>query len=183
MARALNPLDPPSAWRRNELRASKLYGSIVAQARLPAFYREFGLPDTLEGRFASLSLHLFAVLDRLKAEGAETRNLAQALTDRFSEDMETVLRELGVSDLRVPKKMRGLAASSATLFESYEAALGAGEGAFAEEVAKSLPMEREPAEQTGAQLAVYLREVMRRLRAQTVADIEAGRLRFPEPTA
>jgi cytochrome b pre-mRNA-processing protein 3 len=181
MARALNPLDPSNAWQRNELRASKLYGAIVAQARLPAFYREFALPDTLEGRFASLSLHLFAVLDRLKAEGSAARNLAQALTDHFSEDMETVLRELGVSDLRIPKKMRRLAASSATLLESYEAA-NAG-GTLAEEIAKSLPMESEAAKETAAQLAPYLHEVMRRLRAQTIADIEAGRLRFPEPSA
>jgi cytochrome b pre-mRNA-processing protein 3 len=183
MARALNPLDPSSAWRRNELRASGLYGAIVAQARLPAFYREFGLPDTLEGRFASLSLHLVAVLDRLKAEGPAARNLAQALTDRFSEDMETVLRELGVSDLRIPKKMRGLAASSAALLQSYEDAYAAGEDAFAEEAARSLPMEGDAAKQTAAQLAAYLREVMRCLRALTVAEIEAGRLRFPEPSA
>jgi len=38
----------------------KLYGAIVAQARLPAFYLRYGLPDTLEGRFTVLALHLFA---------------------------------------------------------------------------------------------------------------------------
>ena len=57
------------------------------------------------GRSALLSLHLFAVLHRVKEEGPDGRTLAQELVDRFSRDMETVLRELGVSDLRIPKSM------------------------------------------------------------------------------
>ena len=123
MGRPLNPLNPLSHWRRKDTSAAKLYGAIVAQARLPVFYQEFGVPDTLEGRFLVLSLHLFAVLHRLKAEGTVAHdwgagNLAQELIDRFSEDMETVLRELGVSDLSIPKKVRGLAASSARLVAS-----------------------------------------------------------------
>jgi cytochrome b pre-mRNA-processing protein 3 len=55
---------------------------------------------------------LFAVLHRLKQEGPAGLGLAQELSDRFSEDMETVLREIGVGDITIPKKMRKLAASS-----------------------------------------------------------------------
>ncbi len=91
-----------------------------------------GVPDTLEGRFALLSLHLFAVLHRLKLEGAAGAPLAQELVDRFSQDMETVLRELGVSDLRIPKKMRGLAASSMSLLQAYESAFAKGQSALAD---------------------------------------------------
>jgi cytochrome b pre-mRNA-processing protein 3 len=180
MARALNPLEPLIAWHRKEPRASKLYGAIVAQARLPGLYQAYGLPDTLEGRFAAVSLHLFAVLDRLKAEGAYARDLAQALTDRFSEDMEVVLREIGVSDLRIPKKMRALTASSAALLETYEKAFAAGEGAFVAAIAESLPLEGDAAMHTAARLAAYLSEVMRALRTQAIAEIEAGRVRCPE---
>jgi cytochrome b pre-mRNA-processing protein 3 len=74
-----------------------------------------------------LSLHLFAVLHRLKGEGGAALGLAQELTDRFSVDMETVLRETGVGDLSIPKKMRGLAASSAALLQAYEEALAVGD--------------------------------------------------------
>jgi hypothetical protein len=88
-----------------------------------------------------------------------------------------------VSDLRIPKKMRGLAASSASMLQSYETASNGEEGAFAETIAQSLPMESEAAKQTAAQLAPYLREVMRRLRARSMREIEAGKLRFPEPSA
>jgi cytochrome b pre-mRNA-processing protein 3 len=104
----------------------------VAQARLPVFYQEFGVPDTLEGRFVVLSLNLFAVLHRLKGEDAQGKALSQDLADRFKDDMETVLRELGISDLRIPKKMRGLARSSAALLRAYEEAYGAPDQAHAE---------------------------------------------------
>ncbi len=179
MGHSLNPFDPLSAWRRKKPRASKLYGAIVAQARLAPLYRDFGLPDTLEGRFSAVALHLFAVLHRIKAEGAKGRDLAQALTDRFSEDMEAVLRELGVSDLRVPKKMRGLAASSATLLQTLEEAYAAGEDAFAAAIAQSVPLQGDAVERSVAELAPYVSDVIQRLQPQTIAELEAGSPAFP----
>ena len=125
----MTPLDRLMRWRSEASTTEKLYGAIVAQARLPVFYWSFGVPDTLQGRFTLLALHLFAVLHRLKGEGSEGRALAQELVDRFSQDMETVLRELGVSDLRVPKAMRRLAAASKGLFQDYATALESGRSA------------------------------------------------------
>ena len=107
MPARFEPSRPPERWRSGASNSEKLYGAIVAQARLPVFYRSLGVPDTLEGRFALLSLHLFAVLHRLKAEGAEGARLAQELVDRFSQDMETVLRELGVERSPHPKEDAG----------------------------------------------------------------------------
>jgi cytochrome b pre-mRNA-processing protein 3 len=127
----LNPLRPRKSWRRNPANAAKLYGAIVAQARLPVFYRQLAVPDTLDGRFLVLSVHLFAVLHRLKAEGETGFDLAQALTDQFSTDMDMVLREVGVGDLAIPKRVRGLAAASAGLLQAYEEALEAGEEGLA----------------------------------------------------
>ena len=106
----------------------------------PHFLPELlGVPDTLEGRFTLLSLHLFAVLHRLKTEGTGAAGIVQELVDRFSQDMETVLRELGVSDIRIPKKMRGLAASSMSLLQSYEGAFAKGQSALAEAIEATLP--------------------------------------------
>ena len=179
MVHPLNPLDRLCPWRVKEPSADKLYGAIVAQARLPVFYQEFGVPDTLAGRFVVLSLHLFAVLHRLKAEGAKGLDLAQGLVDRFGDDMETVLRELGVSDLRIPKTMRGLAASSAALLDGYEQALASGEGAFAATIAEALPLEEKDARAASARLASYLRVVMEHLQAQSSAVMDSGELIFP----
>jgi cytochrome b pre-mRNA-processing protein 3 len=149
----------------------------VAQARLPVFYRSFGAPDTLQG-LALLALHLFAVLHRLKA--SEGRALAQELVDRFSQDMETVLQELGVSDLRVPKSMRGLAAASEGLFQDYETALAAGEDSLARAIAASLPGEMESAELTSRALASYLLASIEAFARQDIAPLRAGVPDFAE---
>ena len=172
----MNPLRPWKSSRRNPADTAELYGAIVAQARLPAFYRELGVPDTLDGRFLVLSLHLFAVLHRLKAAGDAGLDLAQALTDRFSEDMETVLREVGVGDLAIPKKMRGLAATSAGLFGSYEKALAEGEEALAATMAEALPLPKAAMRH----LAHYVTRMVRALEGHSVGALAAGTVHFPE---
>lgn len=123
-----------------------------------------------------LSLQLFAVLHRLRAEGESARPLAQDLIDRFSTDMETVLREIGVGDLAIPKKVRGLAASSGALLQAYEEAL-ASDAALAAVIAEALPLERAGA--VGGRLAHYLRETLGLLRSQDVDGLRAGEVRFP----
>src|SRR4029079_5562990 len=84
---------------------SALYGTIVAQARLPAFYREYGVPDTINGRFELLVMHLALVLHRL-SEDPGGRDAGQALFDHFCSDMDHNLREIGVGDLSVPRQMQ-----------------------------------------------------------------------------
>ena len=167
-------------WRSEASTTEKLYGAIVAQARLSVFYRSFGVPDTLQGRFTLLALHLFAVLHRLKGEGKEARALAQELVDRFSQDLETVLRELGVSDLRIPKSMRRLAAASEGLFQDYETALAAGEAPLANAIAASLPDETGSAELSSRALASYLLASIEALARQDIASLRAGVPDFAE---
>src|ERR1700739_217780 len=84
-----------------------VYGAIVAQARLPGFYLAYGVPDTVEGRFDMIVLHLVLLFRRLARE-AEFRELAQGIFDRFCNDMDHNLREMGVGDQSVPKEMRRL---------------------------------------------------------------------------
>lgn len=189
MGRSLNPLSSLSLWRRDDTSATKLYGAIVAQARLPVFYQGFGVPDTLEGRFLVLSLHLFATLHRLKAEGPKpgepkpgepkALDLAQDLIDRFGADMETVLREIGVGDLSIPKKVRGLAASGASLLQSYEEALAEGDEALAAAIAHAVQLEDGASGAAGRRLAHYLKGVVDLLQAQDFAALSAGEMRFP----
>ncbi|HXG79190.1 MAG TPA: ubiquinol-cytochrome C chaperone family protein [Methyloceanibacter sp.] len=162
--------------------AAKLYGAIVAQARLPVFYRSLSVPDTLQGRFLVLSLHLFALLYRLKGEGAEALNLAQGLSDRFTADMEVVMREIGVGDLSIPKKMRGLAAASAALFSSYAEALPAGEEALARAIAEAVPLgeaEGLAGDATSA-LSRYLIAMTNMLEGQSLAALCNGEIQFPK---
>jgi cytochrome b pre-mRNA-processing protein 3 len=175
----LNPLSRLIPWRQAGTSAGKLYGAIVAQARLPVFYQGFGVPDTLEGRFLMLALNLFVVLHRLKAERASASGMAQELTDRFGADMETVLREIGVGDLSIPKRVRGLAASSAALLEDLDEALGEGDEALAAAIAQSLPPDPGLREAASRALAHYVREAVRALEAQSCAALAAGEVEFP----
>ena len=85
--------------------ATRVYGAIVAQARNPAFYSDLGVPDTVTGRFEMVVLHVVLVLDRLQGNEAE-RALAQKIFDLYCVDMDRSLRELGIGDLGVPKRMR-----------------------------------------------------------------------------
>jgi len=176
---ALNPLKRLQNRRLKTSKSGKLYGAIVAQARLPALYRNLGLPDSLEGRFAALSLHLFVLLHRLKGEGARGLELAGELMDSFGQDMDTVLRELGVSDLRVPKQMRSLAGSTQALLEAYERAFTAGEAPFAAAIASSLPLHSPDAELSSRALASYLMRCATELERQPLSPIEGGVLDFP----
>jgi cytochrome b pre-mRNA-processing protein 3 len=95
-------------FRRNpeEDSIASLYGMIVAQARTPAFYQEYGVPDTVQGRFEMIVLHLVLLLRRL-AEIPD-RKLGQAVFDLFCSDMDANLREMGIGDLAVPRSMQGI---------------------------------------------------------------------------
>lgn len=178
MPPTLNPLKRLIAWRFRTSNCEKLYGAIVAQARLPDFYRSFGIPDSLEGRFGLLALNLFAVLHALAGGGPEGRALAQALADRFSKDMETVLRELGIGDLAIPKKMRKLARSSRGLLEHYAAALARGDAALAAAIEASLPAKPGSLGLSSEALASYVRESIEKIGRQPLAALEAGRVDF-----
>ena len=115
----------------------RLYGAIVAQARAPEFYTDYGVPDTVEGRFDMVVLHVYLVFRRLAEAGEAARARGQEMFDLFIEDMDASMRELGVSDLAVPRKMRAMAEGYYGRTGVYDAALldpgdGIVEGEFAE---------------------------------------------------
>ncbi|MEO8757237.1 MAG: ubiquinol-cytochrome C chaperone family protein [Devosia sp.] len=87
--------------------AYEAYRSIVAQSRQEKFYADWGVPDTVTGRFDMISLHLSLLLRRLKGD-ASAKEFGQALVDLFFRDMDRSLRELGVTDLGVPKKVKAM---------------------------------------------------------------------------
>jgi cytochrome b pre-mRNA-processing protein 3 len=160
---------------------SRLYGTIVAQARMPGFHRDYAVPDMLNGRFELIVLHLTVLLDRLARDPA-LRNLGQAVFDRFCQDMDHNLREMGVGDLMVPKQMRRIGEAFYGRAQAYRAALAtADDRALAEALARNIY--ESAASPAAARLAAYMREAVRDLAAQDSARLAAGQLRFPEPAA
>jgi cytochrome b pre-mRNA-processing protein 3 len=101
----------------------RVYGDIVAAARLPRLYRDMGVPDTVMGRFNALALHLALALRRLRALPPPADGLAQELVDRFFADLDTALREIGIGDVSVPKKMKALGEAFYGRAAAYDAAL------------------------------------------------------------
>ena len=104
--------------RHRKETAQKIYGSIVAQSRQPAFYEDLGVADSLEGRFEILVIHLFLALAVLPGE-KEGQDLRGDLIDLFTADMDATMRELGLSDIRVPKKMRELSVALNERLSAY----------------------------------------------------------------
>ena len=164
-----------------------LYGAIVAQGRNPVFYVDFAVPDTPEGRFELIVLHLAVVCRRLaRVEGpdrAPAQALSQAVFDWFCRDMDHNLREMGVTDLGVPKKMRKLGEAFYGRLDVYDRALSAaGDADLAAALSRNVLGEGSPAA-AAHRLAAYVRAAADRLDAQTVADLGRGGPGFPDPAA
>ena len=114
-----------------------IYGMIVTQAREPLFYRDLAVPDTVNGRFDLLLLHLWMVLRHLRTlpGGAE---LSQALFDHFCADMDANLREMAVGDLTVPKKMQALGEAFYGRSAAYDMALTDNAEALAQAICRNV---------------------------------------------
>jgi len=161
---------------------SALYGMIVAQARLPCFYRDYTVADTVNGRFDLIVLHLALVLDRLMPESG-LKSLGQGLFDRFCQDMDDNLREMGVGDLKVPKEMRRMGEAFYGRAQAYRAALSAADQgqALVAAVARNIYGGASVSPAAVGRMAAYIRAAVRDLKGQDTASLAAGTLRFPDP--
>jgi cytochrome b pre-mRNA-processing protein 3 len=150
----------------------------VTQAREPVFYRELGVPDTVNGRFDLLLLHLWLLLRRIRPieGGAE---LAQALFDRFCDDMDANLREMGVGDLTVPKRMQAFGEAFYGRMAAYDMALTEGEAALAQALCKNI-LNGEKIGQA-RQLASYATAAIAALAKSDGAALLGASFRFPSP--
>lgn len=113
--------------------AFEAYRSIVAQSRQEKFYADWGVPDTVTGRFDMISLHLAMLLRRLKGD-SDARPFAQALVDLFFRDMDRSLRELGITDMGVPRRIEQMGKLFYGLTEVLSDALDGGDARAVEAV-------------------------------------------------
>ena len=129
--------------RRKDMTPFAMYQSVMDQARQPVFYADWGVPDTIEGRFDMLITHAVLALRRLKivdpSRAEEAADRSQSLTDVLFKDLDRALRETGVGDVSVPKKMNKLASAFYGRGKSYGEALDArDEAALADALARNL---------------------------------------------
>lgn len=155
--------------------AEALYAALIRQARRPELYRELSAPDTNEGRFEVYALHLAVLLRRLRALGAET--LSQALFERFVQGLDDGLREIGVGDLSVGKKMRKLGEQLFGRLKGYDAALDGEGGELEALVGRTVFEAREGADATG--LAAYAKTLDAAIAGASLAQLEEGAPPWP----
>lgn len=156
-----------------------LYAQIVAAARQTVFYSDWNVPDTPLGRFEMLSLHMYLVQHRLRGEQGVAAEVAQVLIDEFFLDVEHSLRELGISDVGVPKRMKKLAKMFYGRTAAYDDALKEDD-----RVALAAALARNVRPDAGAwpeapQLADYVCGASQRLAAQPIESIVAGTVALP----
>lgn len=166
--------------KRPETTIRSLYGAIVAQARHPVFYRDYAVPDTVNGRFDMIVLHLALVLDRTEAATGPVRALGQEVFDLFCGEMDGHFREIGVSDLKVPKEMREMAQAFYGRRSVYRAALAAPDNAALEAaLARNIYLTQSGGD--ALRLAAYVRAAFEKLSRQD--GLDSGALDWPDPGA
>lgn len=167
----------------NRVITEALYASIVAAARQEVFYSDWQAPDTPLGRFEVLSLHMFLFQHRMRGEQGPARDIAQILIDDFFTDIDHSLRELGVGDLGVPKRMKKLAKMYYGRTASYSEALESGDKqALASALARNIRPDAASWPQS-VQLADYVIAADKALARQDTGTICGGSIWFPTPVA
>lgn len=158
--------------------ARELYGRIVAQARQPGFYHDGGVPDSIDGRFELIVLHMFLVLNRLKREESRGSELSQAVFDLLFLDMDRSLREMGVGDIGVGKRVKAMVQAFYGRMSAYDAALSAGEEELRDALRRNLfgTVEPDSAELSG--FCAYIRSERAALDDQALERLMKGEATF-----
>ena len=166
------------AKRRIERAGFALYTATVEAARRPWFYADLGVPDTLDGRFDLVGLFAAVLIRRLRLAAAPGPALAQAVFDAMFSDMDINLRELGVSDMAVGKRVRAMWEGFHGRAGAYEPALAAGDGGALAEALRRNVWRGEPGGDA-ERLARHMLLVQDGLVAQALDALAQGRVAFP----
>lgn len=159
--------------------ALALYNQIVCAARAPALYAKAGVPDTLEGRVECIGLHAFCVFRRMTGE-ARWDDIGGALSDEIVADFDRSLREMGVGDMTIGKKVKRLAQLFFGRFDAYWGAVKGYEGAeeFGTVLRRGVFQETDVPEEAVAAMEAYVDLQAVHLLQQMPKDILRGRLTF-----
>jgi len=161
--------------------AHEIYGSIVAQSRQPVFYADWNVPDTLEGRFEVLVVHMSLFIHRMKHSHKDGEALGQRVAEVFIDDIDGSFREMGVGDLAVPKHMKAASEAYLGRLLAYSAAFDGGcedelQAVILRNIggidnSKALDIEK---------MAGYMTRSAAILSAQGIDEISSGTVKFAE---
>jgi cytochrome b pre-mRNA-processing protein 3 len=163
--------------------AREIYGSIVTSARQRTFYADWKVPDTPEGRFELLVIHMALVMQRLGRAGASGPDLSRALAEAFVIDIDDNMREIGIGDLAVPRKVKRAAAALYDRHTDIGAALASGDSAAVAAIvdAAAATLGDAAVGLDRASLVRYIERLGGALAVTGDEDCLAGRLPLPWP--
>jgi cytochrome b pre-mRNA-processing protein 3 len=161
-------------------KARDLYGAVVAQAREPIFYEAFGVEDTPEGRYEMIALHLALALERLGQPDVADEDLRRETYETFITDLDDAMRQMGVGDPTVPKRVKNAARGAYDRGVTYGLALAQPDN---EALNSALIAHVYNASETGPvdALATYVRRAASHLADIDPKALRAGEIKFPRP--
>jgi cytochrome b pre-mRNA-processing protein 3 len=142
--------------------ASAFYLRTAEQARLPELFEACGIPDTVDGRFDALALHAALAIDRLRRE-PDGEELAQAFFDAMFRHLDLALRELGVQDLGVGRRIKIMAEGLHGRALAYREALAGGPIPLAEVLRRNAYGGTSPADVAVSHLEAHVGQYAKRL--------------------
>lgn len=167
----------------------RFYSEINTAARNPVLFTDYHVEDSFEGRFEMLTLHAAMVLRRLNELPDPGKEIAQDLVDSIFRHFEVALREMGVGDPTVPKRMKTLAEAFLGRCSAYQTVLPEGEAAFSRTLAKNVYAEKENLSKDSAgqpgdavRLAHYILVTSENFAAASLDALIAAKLPFPSPS-
>ncbi|MCK7611919.1 ubiquinol-cytochrome C chaperone family protein [Roseibium sediminicola] len=169
--------------RRSRDAEHKVYCEIVAQARQPVFYTDFLVPDTIDGRFDLIVAHAVLFFRRLRGGGKDVAEFSQDVFDLFFQDMDASLREMGVSDTRVPKKVKVMGEAFYGRADAYVPAIEDNDAARLSEALGRNIFTDTPEPLAQMRLAQYMLQASRDLETQPIEAFLKGDVHWPDPHA
>jgi cytochrome b pre-mRNA-processing protein 3 len=176
-------------FRRNPHRMAghRLYLAAAAQSRSPALYERYLVPDTLDGRFDSLVLHVFLILHRLRSQGEEALELSHEVVNTLVADMDRTLREMGIADVGVAKRVKKMVQAFYGRIGAYDAGLAAADDSLLQGLVRNVYRGEAPAAEAVEAFAAYVRVQVAHLDALPLEAYMQGEAdfvdEFPSPPA
>lgn len=170
---------------RFQSEARALFGQIAERARRPILYTLYGVPDTIDGRFELLCLHAYAAFHGLKGKGPNADAFSQALYDAMFADLDGALRELGVADLGVGRRIKTMTEALNGRMQAYDRGFAMGAAELELAVRRNVYGTATPRDDQVRGMAAYLRAIRPAFVQASFEELCAGRVmaRLPEPPA
>ncbi|WP_404426784.1 ubiquinol-cytochrome C chaperone family protein [Thalassospira australica] len=159
--------------------AFALYAKMVGQAREPAFYARLGVADTMEGRFDLILVHAFILFRRLKKDN-DSRDLAQKIFDVMFSDLDQNMREMGIGDVGILKRIRKMSESYHGRIVAYEEGVQSGAIELAAALNRNLYADTEVSDAQLMAMVGYINDALASLDRQQTHELHSGVVDFPE---